>query len=286
MARKALGRGLDALIPGGDRGSGGAEAGARLAEIEIERIRPNPQQPREQFDEEALTAIAESLREHGVLQPVVVRQVESGFELIAGERRWRAAQRAGLERIPAVIREATAEESLELALVENVQRQDLNPVEEARAYELLVDEVGLTQEQVAERVGRDRSTIANYLRLLQLPPRVQAALVDRRLSMGHARALLGLDDAAAQTRLAEEIVQRGLSVREVETRVRRGRKERAGSGGRRRDPDVEAAEKKLARALGTPVRIHGKDKGRLEIRFTSLDELNRLYDLILELGKV
>lgn len=287
MARKALGRGLDALIPGGDRRAAKQpDGGSRLAELELDRIRPNPQQPREQFDEDAIEAIAESLREHGVLQPVVVRQVESGFELIAGERRWRAAQRAGLERIPAVVREATAEESLELALVENVQRQDLNAIEEARAYELLIEEVGLTQEQVATRVGRDRSTIANYLRLLQLPPKVQAALVDRRLSMGHARALLGLDDGAAQSRLAEEIVQRGLSVRDVENRVRRGRKESPRGGGRRRDPDVEAAEKKLARALGTPVRIHGKDKGRLEIRFTSLEELNRLYDLILELGKV
>lgn len=288
MARKALGRGLDALIPGGDKAARDEEGGGpRLAEIELDQIRPNPQQPREHFDEDAIASIAESLREHGVLQPVVVRRVDSGFELIAGERRWRAAQRAGLERIPAVVREASAEESLELALVENVQRQDLNPIEEARAYEMLVEEVGLSQEQVAARVGRDRSTISNYLRLLQLPEKVQAALVERRLGMGHARALLGLEDARTQSRLADEILARKLSVREVERRVRNAGKEtgRSDSSGARRDPDIEAAEEKLSRALGTQVRIQGKEKGRLQIRFTSLEELNRLYDLILELDR-
>lgn len=280
MARKALGRGLDALIPGGSRARGAP--GARLADIELDRIRPNPQQPRDHFDEGAIGRIAESLVEHGMLQPIVVRQAADGYEIIAGERRWRAAQRAGLERIPAVIRDASPRESLEIALVENLQREDLNPVEEAHAYRLLVEEMGLTQEEAARRVGRDRSTVANYLRLLKLPEQVQAALVDGTLSMGHARALVGLEDPAAQRRLAEEAVARGLSVRQVEARVRR-RGEAAGA--RRRDPDVEAAEGKLSKALGTPVRIRGKEKGRLEIRFTSLDELNRLYDLLLETGR-
>jgi len=285
MARKALGRGLDALIPG--KGAASSETGPRLAEIALEQIRPNPQQPRDHFDESAIESIAASLAEHGVLQPVVVRRAGEGYELIAGERRWRAAQRAGLEKVPAVVRDATPRQSLELALIENVQRQDLNAIEEAQAYQLLVDEMGLTQEQVAERVGRDRSTVANYLRLLNLPTSVQSLIVQGELTMGHARALLGLDDRGAQRRLADEIVRKGLSVRQTESRVR----EVDGKSGKqenktRRDPDVEAAETRLARVLGTPVTIRGKDKGRLEIRFTSLDELNRLYDLLIERGQL
>lgn len=284
MARKALGRGLDALIPGGKEGAGSDRQ--RLAEVELDRIRPNPHQPRDEFDESALDGIAASLRDHGVLQPLVVREVTDGFELIAGERRWRAAQRAGLERVPVVVRDASPRESLEIALVENLQREDLNPIEEARAYELLVDEMGLTQEEVAARVGRNRTTVANYLRLLKLPEKVQALLVEGRLSMGHARALLGLEDAAAQRALAETTVKKGLSVRQVETRVRNhGRDPTRRGSADKPDPDVVAAEKKLARALGTKVRIKGKEKGRLEIRFTSLEELNRLYDLLLELDR-
>lgn len=282
MARKALGRGLDALIPGRARD---AQSGPRLAEIAIEQIRPNPRQPRDHFDEAALDAIASSLTKHGMLQPVVLREIGDGYELIAGERRWRAAQRAGLAKIPAVIRDATPRESLELAIIENVQREDLNAIEEAQAYRLLVDEMSLTQEQVAERVGRDRSTVANYLRLLKLPAAVQKLIVVGALSMGHARALLGVEDAGALRRLAEEVVARGLSVRQTEARA----KTAMGRSGKIRnkttkDPDVAAAESRLSRALGAPVAIRGKDKGRLEIRFSSLDELNRLYDLLTELG--
>jgi ParB family chromosome partitioning protein len=284
MARKVLGRGLEALIPGATRdpAAGGTQ---RLAELDLDRIRPNPQQPRDRFDEDAILSIAESLKRHGVLQPIVVREVSDGYEIIAGERRWRAAQRAGLERMPAVIRDASAQESLELALVENLQREDLNAVEEAHAYQMLVDEMGMTQDEVARRVGRDRSTVSNYLRLLKLPVGVQELLIEGRLSMGHARALLGLEDGAAVARLAAEAVAKGLSVRQVEARVRAGERSATGAAPTRRDPDVEAAEKKLTRALGTPVRIHGKERGRLDIRFTSLDELNRIYDLLLELGR-
>lgn len=283
MARKALGRGLDALIPG--KGAASSDAGPRLAEIPLEQIRPNPQQPRDHFDEAAIESIAASLAEHGVLQPIVVRHAGDGYELIAGERRWRAAQRAGLDKVPAVVRDATPRQSLELALIENVQRQDLNAIEEAQAYRLLLDEMGLTQEQVAERVGRDRSTVANYLRLLNLPTAVQDLIVRGELSMGHARALLGLEDRGAQRRLAEEIVRKGLSVRQTESRVR-GSDGKSGKNQakKRKDPDVEAAESRLTRALGTPVTIRGKDRGRLEIRYTSLDELNRLYDLLIERG--
>ena len=217
MARKALGRGLDALIPGR---APGTESGPRLAEIAIEQIRPNPRQPRDHFDDEALDAIAGSIAEHGMLQPVVLRELADGYELIAGERRWRAAQRAGLEKVPAVIRDATPRESLELAIIENVQREDLNAIEEALAYKLLIDEMSLTQEQVAERVGRDRSTVANYLRLLRLPAAVQNMLVVGALTMGHARALLAVEDGGALRRLAEEVVAKGLSVRQTETRAK------------------------------------------------------------------
>lgn len=282
MARKALGRGLEALIPGRAQG---AESGPRLAEIAVERIRPNPRQPRDHFDDEALDAIAGSLSEHGMLQPVVVRELNDGYELIAGERRWRAAQRAGLEKVPAVVRDATPRESLELAIIENVQREDLNAIEEALAYQLLVDEMSLTQEQVAERVGRDRSTVANYLRLLKLPVAVQNLIVAGALTMGHARALLAVEDGGALRRLAEEVVAKGLSVRQTEKRAKdpNGKSSKIGNK-KAKDPDVEAAESRLSRAVGAPVTIRGNDKGRLEIRFSSLDELNRLYDLLTHLG--
>jgi len=282
MARKALGRGLDALIPGRAQEP---QSGPRLAEIAIEDIRPNPRQPRDHFDDAALDAIAGSLTEHGMLQPVVLRKLAEGYELIAGERRWRAAQRAGLEKIPAVIRDATPRESLELAIIENVQREDLNAIEEAQAYRLLVDEMSLTQEQVAERVGRDRSTVANYLRLLKLPASVQGLIVAGALSMGHARALLAVEDTGTLRRLAEEVAAKGLSVRQTEARARAA----TGKSGKikqkkAKDPDVAAAESRLSRALGAPVAIRGTDKGRLEIRFSSLDELNRLYDLLTQIG--
>lgn len=283
MARKALGRGLDALIPGWPASDTGQRR-PELTELDIARIRPNPQQPRARFEEEAIESIAQSLRIHGMLQPVVVRRVADGYELIAGERRWRGAQRAGLERIPAVVREATPTVSLELALIENLQREDLNPIEEALAYRLLTDEMGLTQEEAAERVGKERSTVTNYLRLLNLGDQVQTLLVEGRLGMGHARALLSLPDAAAQTRLANEVVAKGLSVRQTEARVRSASRPPAERAAGHSDPDVVAAETKLSRALGAKVKIQGKKKGSLAIQFSSLDELNRLYDLLLDLG--
>jgi ParB family chromosome partitioning protein len=277
MARKALGRGLDALLPQ----PAPAKPESSLAEIDIERVRPNPRQPREHFDGEALDRMATSLKERGMLQPLVVRRAGDDFELIAGERRWRAAQRAGWHRVPVVVREASPDEALELALIENLQREDLNPVEEARAYELLAKDAGLTQEEIAERVGRERSTVTNYLRLLRLPDRVQQLLVEGDLTMGHARALLGLDDEAAQKRLAEAAAKGAWSVRQTEARVRAERSGRAAKGGREeRDPDTIAAEEKMARALGTPVRIRGRERGRIEIRFATLEELERLYELL------
>ncbi len=281
--RKALGRGLDALIPGGVAVAEPARPG--LDEIRVDEIRPNPQQPRERFIDSAIDTMAASLREHGVLQPVLVRRVEKGYELIAGERRWRGAQRAGLERIPAVVRDATPQESLELAIIENVQREDLNAIEEAQAYRLLIDGMGLTQEQAASRVGKERSTVANYLRLLGLPDAVQRLLVEGRLTMGHARALLGLADAGEQRAVAQEVVAKDLSVRQTEARVRSVARGTGRSGKKPDDPDVAAAEQKLSRVLGTAVRLHGRERGKIEIRFTSFDELNRLYDLLMELGR-
>jgi len=286
MARKALGRGLDALLPQAAAESppsiiaAGEPAVGSVPEVDIDRIRPNPRQPREHFNEEALESMAASLRERGMLQPLVVRQQGDGYQIIAGERRWRAAQRAGWHRVPVLVREATTLEALELALIENVQREDLNPLEEARAYEFLSSEAGLTQEQVAQRVGRERSTVANYVRLLALPERVQELLVDGGLSMGHARALLGLKGAGAQTRLAEAVAREGLSVRQTEARVRRDRATKPGAAASA-DPDTVAAQDRLSRSLGAPVNIRGKEKGRIEIRFTSLEELDRLYEQLL-----
>ena len=293
MERNALGRGLDALLPQvAATGVSSQDINVTeerthqtpggVAEVDIERIRPNPRQPRESFNEVALESMATSLRERGMLQPLVVRREGDGYQLIAGERRWRAAQRAGWQRVPVIVREATTIEGLELALIENVQREDLNPLEEARAYEFLASEVGLTQEQVAQRVGRERSTVANYLRLLALPERVQELLIGEALSMGHARALLGLRAPAAQISLAETIASQGLSVRQTEARVRASRQEgskTAETSGQ--DPDTVVAQERLARALGAPVKIHGKEKGRIEIRFSSLEELDRLYEQLL-----
>jgi len=286
MARKALGRGLEALLPqaapkpSAPKHNDEAPPVGAVVEVDIDRVRPNPRQPREHFKESALDSMAASLRERGMLQPLVVRQQGDDFQIIAGERRWRAAQRAGWHRVPVIVREATTLESLELALIENVQREDLNALEEARAYEFLASEAGLTQEQVAERVGRERSTVANYIRLLSLPERVQELLVDGGLGMGHARAILGLSGAAAQTRLAEEVASKGLSVRQTESRVRRARSSQSGTT-RAEDPDTVAAQDRLARALGAPVKIRGKEKGRIEIRFASLEELDRLYEQLL-----
>ena len=293
MERKALGRGLEALLPQSPVAAvppssivvtekKEPELTGSLTEVEIDRVRPNPRQPRESFNEEALDSMAASLRDRGMLQPLVVRREGEGFQLIAGERRWRAAQRAGWPKVPVIVREATTLEALELALIENIQREDLNPLEEARAYEFLASEAGLTQEQVAERVGRERSTVANYLRLLALPERIQELVISESLSMGHARALLGLKTPGAQIRLAETVVLHGLSVRQTEARVRAARQEASKPGAKvQQDPDTLVAQRRLEQVLGTPVKIHGKEKGRIEVRFSSLEELERLYEQLL-----
>jgi ParB family transcriptional regulator, chromosome partitioning protein len=282
--RKALGRGLNALL-----GTPEAEATAdQLREIDIDRIIPNTQQPRKQFDEDALDELAASIREHGVIQPVVVSALDDGFfQLIAGERRWRASQRAGLLRVPAVVREVGEHDSLELALIENLQREDLNPMEEAYAYERLISDFGLTQEEVARRVGKNRATIANMLRLLRLPSEVQQWLRENRLTTGHAKALLSLSDLNAILESARKIIQGNYSVRQAETLVSRyaqtGGKDESASSVETVDPNVKAAVHALEQVLGTKVTVQENGgRGRIELHFYSFEEMNRLYEGLLK----
>ncbi len=248
----------------------------------IEKIRPNPDQPRKHIDHDSLEGLARSIKEKGVLQPLVVWEVDGVYELIVGERRWRAAQKAGLKAVPVVIKDVSPDELLELALVENIQREDLNPLEEAMAYSRLIDEMGLTQSQVASRVGRERSTVANFLRLLQLPDYAQADLLDGRLSMGHARAVLMLEDPESQRELRDQIIKKELSVRQAEALARRLAKEkRLGARVRREDPDIKSLCEDLTRRLGSKVKIvQTKRGGRLEIRYRSVQDLERVIRLL------
>jgi ParB family chromosome partitioning protein len=271
-----LGRGLAALIPQ-------RSTAAAATDIPIARIRANPWQPRRRVDEEALRGLADSIAEHGVLQPVLVTELLDGYQLVAGERRLRAAQMAGLDRIPAVVRQLVDREQLELALVENVQRADLGPIEEANAYRQLIDEFGLTQEEVARRVGRARSTIANTLRLLELAPTVQEAVGDGSLSEGHARALIGLAPEL-QARLLDSIVGQALSVRQTEELVRRLREPKPTPLDRARaaDPDLERVEEDLRRSLGTKVSLaRTRRGGRIVIEYYGDEELGRLYERLI-----
>ena len=275
--RKALGRGLRALIP---------EPVAPLRrepaqEVDLDLLRPNREQPRGIIEDARLDELAASIRSHGIIQPLVVSRQEDGkFEIVAGERRWRAAQRAGLLRVPVVERTVANSKRLELALIENIQREDLNAIETAAAYARLADEFGFTQEEIARSVGRDRATVANYQRLLRLPAEVRAEVASGALSMGHARALAGLADEQAQLEIAREVLARDLSVRETEALVK-GRSEPPRPAPEPPPPDVHtrAAEDRLKVALGTRVRIVRRGKrGRIEISFVSEDELQRLYE--------
>jgi ParB family chromosome partitioning protein len=276
-----LGRGLGALLssPGPTSQDAGAPAGP--VELPIDAIAPNPQQPRKDFDDKALRDLSASLRQTGVLQPVVVRRLGDGYQLIVGERRWRAAKLAGLTKIPAVIREVTDAQSLELALVENLLREDLNPMEEAEAYQRLLAEFNWTQEDLAQRVARDRSSIANCLRLLKLPDLIQADLRAGRLTMGHARALLSLDSPADQLKLREEILAHSWSVRATEAGVQAKRARPSLRRPARRSPELAAVENALRGALATRVRIVGNERaGRIEVVYSSREELDRLAELI------
>jgi len=272
-----LGRGLTSLIPQRTQQ-------ISATEIPLSRIRPNPRQPRQRMDQGELEALANSVREHGVLQPILVTETLDGYQLVAGERRFRASQMAGLERIPAVIRQLADRDQLELALVENLQREDLGPLEEAHAYRSLATEFELTHDQIARRVGRAKSTIANTLRLLDLDPPVQAALSDGRITEGHARAIAGLP-IEQQARVAATVANQQFSVRQTEELVRRLREPRPASGGTpvaRLDPDLERVEEDLRRRLGTKVTLARSRKGgRIIIEFYSDEELAQLYDRLI-----
>ena len=288
MARRSgLGRGLGALIP-----TESDPAESAFQDIDIGQIVPNPYQPRDRFDEEALTALAGSIAEIGVIQPIIVRNIGESYEIIAGERRWRAAQRAGLRRIPALVRSADDKGTLEAAVVENVHRQDLNALEEAAAYRQLMDDFGLTQEDVASRVGRSRSAVANTVRLLNLAPAVQRLVVEGHLSAGHGRALLALEGDEARQALAEEIVRENLTVRESERRAAEGPAAAPSAAAPSREngepasDEVQAGilelEELLSTRLETRVSVKlGRSRGRITIQFSGLTDLERIYHLIM-----
>lgn len=283
MTRKALGRGLGALLS-----AEGNNEPLETVEVDPSWIEPCSAQPRTRFDEGALEELAESIKANGIVQPLLVRRRKGRFELVAGERRLRAAKLAGLTTVPVVVRDVADEKLLEIALVENIQREDLNPIEEAQAYKRLMDTVGLTQESLAARVGRDRSYITNYLRLLRLPVVVQELLQDRSLSTGHARALLGVTDLQRQTEFAAVVVRKGLSVRETEQLIRkdlgRTKPRKQSRFTKEADPNVRAFEAKLRRELGTQVRVlpkPGSDGGVLQIEYYSLNDLTRIADRLL-----
>jgi len=286
MARQVLGRGLSALL--------GEEtpkaAGEELLELDLDLIEPNSEQPRSRFAEENLEELAQSIRVNGIVQPIIVRKKGSRYQIVAGERRWRAAQRAGLQKVPAVVKEVSDEKLLELALVENIQRQELNPIEEAKAYKNLINTVGLTQEMVAERVGKNRTVVTTSLRLLKLPDEIQKLIEEEKISAGHGRALLMIDDADAQKRVARTVMEMSLSVRETEKSVKR-----LGRGDSqviektdvkpKIDANIKAAETKLRRYLGTNVHILPDGKGtggKIEIEYYGELDLDRIFNSILQ----
>jgi ParB family chromosome partitioning protein len=288
MSKKmALGRGLSALVPEDERGTN-----EDLREIDIDLIEPNKEQPRTRFDEEKLEELTQSIKENGIIQPIILRRnSHHKFEIVAGERRWRAAQKAGLKKIPAVIKDVSDEKLLELALIENIQRHELNSMEEARAYQKLIKTLGLTQEMVAARVGKDRVFIANYLRMLRLPEDIQKLVEEETITVGHARALLGIDNNAAQRRIARNIIEMSLSVRETERTVKRiaaGEsvektilKERKSKSN---DANIRAAEEKLRRRFGTKVKITPDGRGtggKIEMEYYGEADLDRIYQLLM-----
>src|SRR6266849_3321599 len=287
MTKRPLGRGLSALLSTDSRPVDNEE----VLDVQIDLIQPGHQQPRTTFDQTKLHELAQSIRASGIIQPLLLRRRGGMFELVAGERRWRAAQIAGLHNVPAIVRDIPDEKLLELALIENIQRADLNPVEEANAYKKLIDSLGLTQEEVAQRVGRDRSFITNYLRILKLPSEIRLLLEREKLSFGHARALLTIDSALLQRRLAQKIVKNNWSVREVERRVRSltDEKKQPHSSNKAvpEDPNLRAAEARLRRHLGTQVRIIPNEPGKagkIEIEYYSLSDLDRIYTTIAPAG--
>lgn len=282
MPKRVLGKGLSALIPG----VAAADA-ETVRQLPVDQIRPNPFQPRKHFDEAKLSELAQSIKVHGIVQPLVVRPAGDAYELVVGQRRLQAAVMAGLERVPAVVSELGDVEMVQIALIENLQREDLNPIEEAECYRRLIEEFGATHEELAETLGRSRPTISNTMRLLNLHPEVQGLVSRGTISMGHARALLSIEDLDLQREACARVVQEGLSVRETEGLVKRvlatGRLARAGAErARSKDPEIVSLEEKLRRALGTQVRIvQGKRKGRIEIEYYGDEDLERILAIVL-----
>ncbi len=277
MKKKALGKGLKAFLPE-DYSILKQE---KFIELDIEKLKPNFDQPRKNFDPDSIDELAKSIRQTGVLQPIVAVPEEGHFKIIVGERRWRAAQKAGLKKIPVLVRLMKAEHQIEASLVENLQREDLNPMEIASAYSRLAEEIGYTQEEIAEKVGKDRASVANYMRLLKLPPSIQKMISNGELSMGHARAIISVEDPELQVELARKIVSKGLTVRKIEQLVAQTKKATQKKTPKSMDPDLIALKDELIEILGTKVTISGTpEKGTLKINYYSLDELNRIYEII------
>lgn len=272
--KTALGKGLGSLLP---------DKTEDVINIDIDRIIPGEQQPRKVFRDEPLKELSASIKAKGVLQPIIVSRTGDGtFRLIAGERRWRAASLAGLKKMPAIVKDVSSEDSLEIALIENIQREDLNPVETAGAFQRLIRDFSLTQEGLSAKVGKDRATVANYLRLLKLPDEIKTFVNDGTLSMGHARAILSIEGRANQVEAARRIIHKGLSVRETEHLAKKFSAEsKKRTHHKKKDPQIASLEDRLIRSLGTKVRIHHKGKrGKIEIEYYSLDELDRLLEIL------
>lgn len=284
MSRKVLGRGLSALLGEETTTSNNEE----YLELDLDLIEPNADQPRRSFNNENLDDLAQSIKANGIVQPIIVRRKGSKFQLVAGERRWRAAQKAGLQKIPAIIKVIADDKLLELALIENIQRQELNAIEEAKAYKNLIDTVGLTQEMIAERVGKNRTVITTFLRLLRLPDDIQKMLEEEKITAGHARALLMTENESYQRQIAKKVIELSLSVRETEKAVKRVGKEslqvvEKKEFNKKKDANMKAAETKLRRRLGTQVQIISDGKGtggKIEIEYYSESDLDRLYQLL------
>lgn len=274
MNKKALGKGLAAFIPE----EFGIIKEERFAELDIDQVSPNPAQPRTRFDDQSIEELARSIKESGIVQPIVVVPEDGGYKIIVGERRWRAAQRAGLRKIPVLVRNIAKEDQLEISLIENIHREDLNPMEVALTYSRLIEDHGYTQQELADKVGKDRTSVTNYMRLLKLPEEVREKIVDGTLSMGHARAVLALEEPAAQLQACREVLEKGLSVRDAEKLVNRLKERTPRKQKPLADPDLEALQEELVKRFGTKVMISGsRNKGVVKIFYFSLDDLNMVY---------
>lgn len=275
MMKKALGKGLGAFIPE----EFGILKDERYADLDVDQIRPNPNQPRQRFDEQAIDELAQSIRESGLVQPLLVVPEDDHYQIVVGERRWRAAQKAGLRKVPVLIRTIPKEKQLEFALIENIHREDLNPLEIGLAYQRLTQDLNLTQQEIADKVGKDRTSITNYIRLLKLPEEVRRYLAEEKLTMGHAKALLALEEEELQLSVGRQVAEKGLSVRQTENIVARMKEHAPRTQRSLADPDLHALQEELIKTLGTKVQIKGsRNKGVVRIFYFSLDDLNRIYD--------